>query len=77
MENGIIPQTIIKEIKEPLKVNDDNLEVSYSGKLSKTEIEKRIKAFEKEMRLAAKNYDFEKAIELRETIVELRNKLKK
>lgn len=77
LENGIIPQTIIKEIKEPLKVNDDNLEVSYSGKLSKTEIEKRIKAFEKEMRLAAKNYDFEKAIELRETIVELRNKLKK
>ena len=42
------------------------------AKLSKKEIEERIKFVESEMRKAAKVFDFEKAIELRELLFELK-----
>ena len=73
-ENGIIPQTIIKEIRPPIHNSDD--EVSEMIKVSKhgsrKEIEAKIKELEKQMRQAAKEFDFERAIELRDIILELR-----
>ena len=73
-ENGIIPQTIIKEIRPPIHNSDD--EVSEMIKVSKhgsrKEIEAKIKDLEKQMRQAAKEFDFERAIELRDIILELR-----
>lgn len=73
-ENGIIPQTIIKEIRPPIHNSDD--EVSEMIKITKhgsrKEIESRIKELEKQMKQAAKEFDFERAIELRDIILEMR-----
>jgi len=73
-ENGIIPQTIIKEIKPPItniseKESDD---IVLKGKLTKSEIAKKIKTIEAEMKQAAKDFDFERAIELRDILFELK-----
>ena len=77
LENGIIPQTIIKEIREPIK-NTESIRDSFE-KLSKhstrSELQKEIKRLESDMRNAAKAYDFEKAAELRDIIFELKASL--
>lgn len=76
-ENGIIPQTIIKEIRAPLSNSGSENEVkqTISKASSKTEIERKIKELEKEMRNAAKVFDFERAAELRDIIFELKASL--
>ena len=73
-ENGIIPTTIIKDIKPPLsnKGTIDERVVTGEKKLSRTETENLIKKMEKEMREAAKAYDFERAAEIRDAIFELK-----
>ena len=73
-ENGIIPTTIIKDIKPPLsnKGTIDEKVVTGEKKLSRTETENLIKKMEKEMREAAKAYDFERAAEIRDAIFELK-----
>ncbi len=73
-ENGIIPTTIIKDIKPPLsnKGTIDEKIVAGEKKLSRTETENVIKKMEKEMREAAKAYDFERAAEIRDAIFELK-----
>ena len=48
-----------------------------SGKMSRSEIEKRLKLLEKEMKEAAKNYDFERAAEIRDIILETKANLGK
>ena len=74
-ENGIIPRTIVKEIRPPIHNSDDEISemIKLTKKGSRTEIQKRIKDLEKQMREAAKNYDFEKAAELRDIILELKS----
>lgn len=76
LENGIVPQTIIKAIHPPL--SNKNLfeqETNKKGKvISKSEIEKEIKHLEKEMKEAANSYDFERAAEIRDVLFELRGK---
>lgn len=73
-ENGIVPQTIIKEIKPPITnfkgTEDESLETK--GKLSKGELSRKIKQVESEMTKAAKDFNFEKAIELRDILFELK-----
>ena len=77
LENGIIPKTIIKEIRPPIHNSDD--EVSEMIKLSKhgtrTQIASHIKELEKQMKQAAKEFDFEKAAELRDIILEMKAEL--
>jgi len=76
-DNGIIPQTIIKEIREPIKNTEterDNL-AKLSKHSSRSELQKEIKRLESDMRNAAKIYDFEKAAELRDIIFELKASL--
>ena len=74
-ENGIVPMTIIKEIRAPIRNTDD--EISDMIKLSKhgtrKELESKIKDLEKQMHQAAKDLDFEKAAELRDIILELKS----
>ena len=74
-ENGIVPTTIIKEIRAPIRNTDD--EISDMIKLSKhgtrKELESKIKDLEKQMHQAAKDLDFEKAAELRDIILELKS----
>ena len=74
-EYGIVPMTIIKEIRPPLSNIDDEREDIFQGKMSRGEIELRIKDVEKQMRRAAKEYDFERAAELRDIMLELKGLL--
>ncbi|BDV02547.1 MAG: UvrABC system protein B [Candidatus Hepatoplasma vulgare] len=66
--NNITPRTIIKKIPEPLieELAQKDVKISALNKKDK------IKMLEKEMTLAAKKYDFEKAIKLRDMITELK-----
>ncbi|MCR5309613.1 MAG: excinuclease ABC subunit UvrB [Bacilli bacterium] len=74
-ENGIVPTTIIKEIRAPIRNTDD--EISEMIQLSKhgtrKELTTKIKDLEKQMHQAAKDLDFEKAAELRDIILELKS----
>ena len=76
-EYGIVPRTIIKEIRPPIHNSDD--EVSEMIKLSKhgtrSQITTKIKDLEKQMRQAAKEFDFERAAELRDIILEMKAEL--
>ena len=76
-ENGIIPTTIIKPITPPLHNSETETEnfVKNSAKMSQTELQKHISEIEKEMKKAAKAYDFERAAELRDILFEARASL--
>ncbi len=76
---GIIPTTIVKEIRPPLSNSESELEtlVKDSEKSSRSELEKHIAALEKEMREAAKAYDFERAAEIRDAVLELKASISK
>ena len=78
-ENGIVPETIIKEIHLPIKNIETETEKmsKLSGVASRSEIEKEIKRLEKEMHSAAKQYDFERAAEIRDIIIEYRSSINK
>ena len=70
-EHGIIPKTIVKTIKEV--VSNDVEEEIQKPKLSKKEKTNMLVTIEKEMREAAKNMDFERAMELRDILFELKS----
>ena len=76
-ENGIVPRTIVKEIRPPIHNSDDEISemIKLTKKGSRTEMANRIKDLEKQMRQAAKEYDFERAAELRDIILELKAEL--
>ena len=78
-ENGIIPMTIIKPIREPMHNVESEAKIllDTSGKYSRKQIEQRIAELEKEMKAAAKVYDFERAAELRDIIFETKAELNK
>jgi excinuclease ABC subunit B len=73
-EHNIVPQTIIKTIKEPIKLKEDFKEYisNKSKKISRKEKEVLLLDLEKEMKQAAKELDFERAMQLRDAIFELR-----
>ena len=70
-KHNITPKTISKEIREVVsniaEVKDDK------KKLSKKELAKNIDAIEQEMRQAAKALDFERAMELRDILFEMKS----
>lgn len=68
-ENGIVPKTIIKEIKNTLEITKKA--DKSKKKLGKSEREKEIERLKKMMREASANLDFESAIVLREQIKEI------
>ena len=76
-ENGIVPRTIVKEIRPPIHNSDDEISdmIKLTKKGSRKEIEIRVKDLEKQMRQAAKEFDFERAAELRDIILELKAEL--
>ena len=77
LENGIIPQTVMKEIRPPIHNSDDEISemIALSKHGSRNEIAKKIKELEKEMKQAAKEFEFEKAAELRDIILEMKANL--
>ena len=76
IEHNIIPKTIVKPIREPIHLIEDiNDNTSYKekvNKMTKKAKEKLMLDIEKEMREAAKKLDFERAAELRDILIELR-----
>jgi len=74
IENGIIPRTIIKEIRPPIHNSDNEIDemIKLTKHGSRTEIAKRIKELEKQMKQAAHDFEFERAAELRDIIIEMK-----
>jgi excinuclease ABC subunit B len=70
-DNGIIPKTIVKEIRDLISNEDDSKNNKVKVKHSKKEKENMIKRLRSEMMSAAKNLDFERASELRDIMFEL------
>ena len=71
-EHGIIPKTIIKDIPEVIS-NETEKKVEKESKLSKKEKLDLIDSLTKEMKSAASNLDFERAMELRDIIFDIEN----
>ena len=71
-EHGITPKTIIKDIPEIIS-NETEKKVEKESKLSKKEKLDLIDSLTKEMKSAASNLDFERAMELRDIIFDLEN----
>ena len=69
-KHGIVPKTIIKEIREVIS-NNDNKDIT-SRKTKRENPKKTIEALEREMKEAAKMLDFERAMEIRDVIFELK-----
>lgn len=76
-EHGITPQTIIKPIHEVVRSKEtQEMTAKYMSKktkLGKKDKEKLLVSVEKEMKEAAKVLDFERAAQLRDILIELRN----
>ena len=70
-ENGIIPKTIIKPIKNTLEITKKS--DKKTTKMSKSTRELEIQKLQKLMREASDNLDFEQAIYLRDMIKELKD----
>lgn len=71
-KNHIIPKTICKEIRQVVSNSDDSKK-DNTQKMSKKELLKTIETLEQEMREAAKSLDFERAMELRDIIFEMKS----
>ena len=71
-EHGIVPKTIIKEIHELIS-NNDEIEEKKPEKMSSKEKMNLMITLENEMKEAAKNLDFERAMELRDILFELKS----
>lgn len=72
-KHGIIPKTIMKEIRDVISNEDSTKEKEQKTVLTKAETQKMIVNLTKEMKEAAKRLDFEKATELRDIIFELKS----
>ncbi len=70
-EHGIVPKTIIKEIRDSIS-NEIEEEKIEKKKYSKKELRDMISRLETEMKEAASKLDFERATELRDIIFELK-----
>ena len=77
-ENGIVPKTIIKSVRDVVNLADREEEaakaVRLKNNMSKKELEDAVAKLEKEMKEASKRLEFEYAAVLRDRIIELRGK---
>ena len=70
-EHNIIPKTIKKKIMEVVSVLDDNKDKKHKTR-DQIHNDKLLKELEEEMKKAADNLDFERAMELRDIIFEMK-----
>ena len=70
-EHHIVPKTIIKEIRDLISNEDETAKKEHKEKLSKKEKLDLIDNLTKEMNKAARELNFERAMELRDIIFEL------
>ena len=71
-QNNIIPKTIIKDIRDAIS-NNQKTDKKESGKMSQKELNDLISNIESEMKQAAANLEFERAMELRDILFELKS----
>jgi len=71
-EHGIIPKTIVKEIRDVIS-NNQEIKEEKVEKLSKKEKLNLMINIENEMKQAAKDLDFERAMELRDILFEMKS----
>lgn len=69
-KKGITPKTIVKKVPEKTR------EITETKHMSKHDLKKKIESLENDMRVAAKEMNFEKAIALRDVIKKLKSELK-
>ena len=78
-EHGIVPQTIKKEIREAIHgqnvVEEASSLLKKGKKAKKQDKQVLIKELEKQMKEAAKVLDFERAMELRDMMMELQDEI--
>ncbi|MBQ9790799.1 MAG: excinuclease ABC subunit UvrB [Clostridia bacterium] len=74
--HGIVPKTIVKGIVDTLKISS-KATINAKTKMTDKETIKEIEELTALMSVAVKSLDFEKAIELRDTIAELKSSLEK
>ena len=73
IKHGIVPKTIIKEVRDVISNIDDNkIDPIKKEKLSKKETQDLMIKIENEMKEAAKQLDFERAMELRDILFEMK-----
>ena len=80
-EHGIIPQTIIKDIRDSISakkevVDDDIVKIEETANINDDNIEEHLAELEQQMFAAAEKFEFEQAAKLRDTIAELKEKYK-
>lgn len=73
-EHGIVPKTIIKEVKNSIGITGKK---SSADDIKPADIPKEIEKLKALMKVASAQLDFEKAIEIRDTISQLKKKLLK
>ena len=73
-EHGIVPKTIIKDVKNSIGITGKK---TVADDIKPSEIPQEIEKLKALMKVASAQLDFEKAIEIRDTISELKKKLLK
>ncbi len=69
-KHKIVPTTIVKDIPKPLI---EDLEQVHNVKLSTLRTKQKLELLEKDMKQAADEYDFERAIKIRDMIIEIKD----
>ena len=72
--HGIVPRTIVKDIKSTLSITG---KTKKGAEIAAKDIPEEIEKLKTLMRIASNALDFEKAIEIRETINDLRRRMRK
>ncbi len=73
IKHNIVPKTIIKDIRDVINNVDETKDKKV--KLTKKEMTKTIDKIEQEMKEAARNLDFERAMELRDILFEMKSEV--
>ena len=72
-EHQIVPKTIVKEIRDLISNKEETKIVKPKEQMTKSQKMEMIKNIEKEMRKAASELDFERAMQLRDILFELQS----
>ena len=73
-KNGIVPKTIVKDIVNTLEITK---KTDRTKEVKKQDIPEEIEKLKALMKIASANLDFEKCIEIRDTIAKLKLKMRK
>ena len=72
-KHGIVPKTIIKKIVNTLEITKKE---DTTREIKMSDIPEEIEKLKALMKIASQNLDFEKCIEIRDTIAQLKKKMR-